>query len=646
MTKSEMKQDEIRIGIYGFTKAGKTRFLFKLLSDWEGSGFICDLSDGCKDFLRVNREFLKSSKVLPATTAFTDISFVLKKFGINDKSLAFFIQDLRGEELAKEIKNDFPENGFMAKQVKSCNGFLVLFDPSNSEDAGTEIDSHYKRELVRTDEFIEYVLDQRQNHFLPIVFVLTHFDVWKKNETILVKVAEWKNQIITTMKSSFSVLDGHYPLSIVEEQNIFTEISSVQKPPVHFVIEQIIQLVDECKKFKEKDRIGKRMWILQAGIFISILFVFFVFAIFWSASEKQKQKIAFIRSIAETKELLKELPISKMNEKNVADLNKHLINLLFEYYKNSFLLDVKEVAKLKSVVQEIFIRITDISRIASEGDLERQLLLLKGLISGLGQFAKDSKSEDGFSIGKIFDDYWEIKKVIIQKKIASIIFDNNKIPNGEFGKALKTWKEINDEFIDFHKEILTDQNNMPSKKAKTLGKEMQSSKQFSENIINLKNYNIKFKVLEASSKMNEELIVFNFKHQLSEKGNEKKDFNISEDYGLYREKNYKTKADFYELGLPLGTPLKIGIMALKNPSDPWIDFGDVELFSGPKDAFRSLGLPFVSKEEKKIFEIKKNFNNSEFSMKLEIWFNYEFPKFIFDCEMFVQKSFLIENQKQ
>lgn len=646
MTKSEMKPDEIRIGIYGFTKAGKTRFLFKLLSDWEGSGFICDLSDGCKDFLRVNREFLKSSKVLPATTAFTDISFVFKKFGIYDKPLTFFIQDLRGEELAKEIKNDFPENGFMAKQVKSCNGFLVFFDPSNSEDSGNEIDNHYKRELVRTDEFIEYVLDQRQNHFLPIVFVLTHFDIWKKNETILVKIAEWKKEIITKIESSFSILDGHYPLAIVEEQNIFTEISSVQKPPVDFVIEQIIQLVDECKKFTEKERVGKRMWILRAGILISILLVFFILAIFWSASEKQKQKIAFIRSIAETNELLIEVPISKMNEKNVADFNNHLINLLFEYYKNSFLLDVKEVAKLKSVVQEIFIRITEISKIDSQGDLERKLILLKGLISGLGQFAKDSKSEDGFSIAKIFDDYWEIKKVIVQKKVASIIFDNNKITNGELGKSLKTWKEINDEFIGSHKEILTDQNNLPSKIAKTLAKEIQNAKQFSEDIINLKKYNIKFKVLEATSNKSEELIVLNFKHQLSEKGNEKKDFSISEDYGLYREKNYKTKSDFYELGLPLGTPLKIGIMALKNPSDPWIDFGDVELFSGPKDTFRSLGLPFASKEDNKIFEIKKSSPVSEFSLKLEIWFVYEFPKFIFDCEMFVQKSFLIENQKQ
>ena len=153
---------------------------------------------------------------------------------------------------------------------------------------------------------------------------------------------------------------------------------------------------------------------------------------------------------------------------------------------------------------------------------------------------------------------------------------------------------------------MTDQNNFPSKNTKALVKEIQSSKQFSENIINLKKYDIKFKVLEATSNKNEELIVLNFKHQLSEKGNEKKDFSISEDYGLYREKNYKTKSDFYELGLPLGTPLKIGIMALKNPLDPWIDFGDVELFSGPKDTFRSLGLPFASKEDNKIFEIKRN----------------------------------------
>lgn len=643
MTKSEIKQEGIRIGIYGFTKAGKTRFLFKLLSDWESSGFICDLSDGCKDFLRVNREFLKSSKVLPATTAFTDISFVLKKNGVNEKPLAFFIQDLRGEELAKEIKNAFPKNGFMANQVKSCNGFLVFFDPSNTEDAGTEIDNHFKRELIRTDEFIEYVLDQRQNHFLPIVFVLTHFDIWKKNDTIIVKVAEWKKQIITKIESSFSLLGGHFPLAIVEEQNIFREISSVQKPPVDFVIEQIIQLVDECKKFTEKERIRKRMWILRAGIFIIILLVFFILAIFWSASEKQKQKVSLISSIAETKELLKNVPISKMNEKNVADLNKKLNDFLFEYYKNGLMLDVKDVAKLTSVVQEIFIRITDISRIDSEGDLERQLKLLKGLISGLGQFAKDSKSEDGFSIGKIFDDYWEIKKAIIQKKIASIIFENNKITNGGFEKSLKTWKEINEEFIDSHKEIVIDQNNFPSKKAKDLVKEIQSAKQFSENTINLKKYDIKFKVLEATSNKNEELIVLNFKHQLSEKGNEKKDVNISEDYGLYREKNYKTKSDFYELGLPLGIPLKIGIMALKNPSDPWIDFGDVELFSGPKDTFRSLGLPFASKEDNKIFEIKKSSTISEFSLKLEIWFNYEFPKFIFDCEMYVQKSLLIEN---
>lgn len=262
----------LNIGIYGYTYAGKTRFLFQLLNGWHSQHRLTQVSPGCRVFLDTAERDIKarSGHTLPTTAKIVGISVTVSR---DSKSPPWQVtlRDIKGEELAKSIDemNAALEDG-VPRQASDCNTFLFFFDPK-SADAPERIDQHYRDELDRAKKFIDYVLRLRQNENLPIVFVETRLDLWENDTGIDARAKQWFRDVNRELASRYKAdLKRHYPPCLVDPVSTTIAISSVRGNEVEQVIERLDKLAGEVQRFHEEDRRKSRRRLL-AGIGIVAL---------------------------------------------------------------------------------------------------------------------------------------------------------------------------------------------------------------------------------------------------------------------------------------------------------------------------------------------------------------------------------------
>lgn len=247
----------ISVGIYGCTRAGKTRFLFELLETWKQQDRLLPQSDQALAFMAQVRAEIEKHRESKPTAATTEGISVRVRRGADEPPWHFIFRDLRGELLTDEMPPDgeIARNGVVAKQVTECNAFLFFFDPTCSEKPD-EIDKHHQRELKRATMFIEFVLKERQNWHLPIIFVQTHLDRWENDNTIRTKTDRWIGEVHARLVEQYdSDLRRMYPKTLTDRNRTFFGISSVSKTPeadkgLEEVVDQLNGLVADSKEYR------------------------------------------------------------------------------------------------------------------------------------------------------------------------------------------------------------------------------------------------------------------------------------------------------------------------------------------------------------------------------------------------------------
>lgn len=279
----------MNVGVYGTTRAGKTRFLYELLAAWNRDYRLVERSPEAIKFLQDIEPDIKAYNQSRGTVASLEgIKVVVQRPGEQPPWTLTF-RDLRGEFLAQEV-DDLRKAGKQAaipRQVRECNAFVFFFDPT-SEDAPDQIEAHHTRELRRATRFIDFVLAQRQNRYLPILFVLTRLDRWEKDQPTRKRAIAWIDRVNEHLRAAYRRgLGTHYPPRLVERNATTLCISSVRPQETEPVVERLADLVKDCAEFKTGDR-GRTRSIIAAIAVLVGLFSAFAALAFFLVREPQK----------------------------------------------------------------------------------------------------------------------------------------------------------------------------------------------------------------------------------------------------------------------------------------------------------------------------------------------------------------------
>jgi hypothetical protein len=279
--KATVNGQGLNIGIYGCTRAGKTRFLFQLLRGWERNRRILSQSEACQKFLATVEGGIDQFTGSLPTAAKTEGIRVKVRRGDDEKPWELLLRDLKGESLSPEldrIESPSPDDS-MPAQVCQCNAFLFFFDPTSSENR-EEIDKHHQRELKRAALFIDHILKDRQNRYLPIIFVQTHLDIWEHDDAARAKAGDWFDQVNVKLQTLYSThLRNHWPLTLVERSKTSISVSSVRDGEGEKVVEQLHDLVEDARKYADKDRRKVRSALWAGAVFVTSFFGFVVWQV-------------------------------------------------------------------------------------------------------------------------------------------------------------------------------------------------------------------------------------------------------------------------------------------------------------------------------------------------------------------------------
>lgn len=272
----------LNVGVYGTTRAGKTRFLYELLAGWQRSYRLVESSPAAKVFLDEVEPDIRAYEHSRGTVKTLEGIQVLVQRGGDQPPWSLTFRDLRGEFLAHEVdslaKPDAQAS--IPRQVRECNSFVFFFDPT-SEDAPDQVEAHHARELRRAGRFIDYVLAERQNRYLPILFVLTRLDRWEEDPALRDRADAWAGRVNEMLRKAYRrALGGHFPRRLADGEATTLAISSVRGDEVEQVVDRLGELVVECDEFHRRDR--KRLWGVMATLGGTLgLFALLAVAVFW-----------------------------------------------------------------------------------------------------------------------------------------------------------------------------------------------------------------------------------------------------------------------------------------------------------------------------------------------------------------------------
>lgn len=260
----------VKVGIYGNTYAGKTRFLYELIRKWQDSRRILQVSDGCTNFMSTTHAEMETHGATQPTAAKTEDIRCGATYGSTAEPKHFLFRDLRGEELAKQLDkiDDLPSKHDMPAQVATCDAFLFLFDPTCGELDEGDIPRRYEQELKRAKKFIRYLVTARQNRLLPVLFAQTHADVLESRPELTDRADQWLKDISEFSRSVFREhLDRMFPREAFEHERITTRLASHRDGNMEEIAERLWDMAQSSKDHLRRHRKKKRAVILAITIF-------------------------------------------------------------------------------------------------------------------------------------------------------------------------------------------------------------------------------------------------------------------------------------------------------------------------------------------------------------------------------------------
>jgi hypothetical protein len=615
--KSPATNQAIHVGIYGCTKAGKTRFLFQLLNNWKAQDRLLPQSEQALAFLaQVRAEIEKHDGSMPTVATTEGIRVKVRRDG-NESPLELIFRDLRGELLSGELDQiaSLARDGAIPTQVRQCRAFLFFFDPTSSENPA-DIDTHYQREFKRATVFIEYVLKVRENRHLPIIFVLTHLDRWENDADIRAKADRWGGEVHAKLVELYdSALGRFHPKSIVDRSRTAFSVSSVGKTPeadrqLEKVVEQLNELVVDSAGHRRRLRKSGRYALLAGAVFLALLAIVPLLISLMGGSpppphggddrtkvsEMPEQEI--LANLDELDRMLKAHPRGTQlpSVEEAKKLNHHLRWLEQRLELNSggtIGLTEKSQQRMQSALDSLAKIVQERTEIKTYAPS-----VLTPILAGYLEDLPDLTSTSP-SLAAAQTRYWQLQRALVVEQVAGILKRRHEVassPTDALGEVVSRLRAIEQEVGRckvFGPQVRQD-----------LVQEIQTAVTFCEDRKNSKTYPATFRIVAASYASDNKVDLAWRSITLQSPGRPSDD----DGYGLEpiqksdTELSFNSKQTAYQITLGLGAPVTFGLSVHDSATGAWRRLHEFDLTTeqGP---LAPLGLPFLRSDQAEVTKL-------------------------------------------
>jgi len=613
--KSPTTGPAINVGIYGCTKAGKTRFLFQLLNRWERTRRLLGQSETCQKFLAtVEGEIEKLDGSMPTVATTEGIRVKVRRDG-NDPPLELVFRDLRGELLSGELDQiaSLNRNGVIPTQVRQCDAFLFFFDPASSENPA-DIDKHHQRELKRATMFIEYVLKVRENRHLPIIFVQTHLDRWENDANIRGKADRWINEVHAKLVELYdSGLRRFHPKTIVERSRTVFGISSVGNTPeadkrLEEVVDQLNEMVADSKSHQRRLRKSGLYTLIAGAVVLSMLpFVIWLLSSMGSPPPPPKKGKDRITNA--------ELPEQEIVTK-LDDLNR----MLKAHLPGKQLPSVDEAKKVNHHLRWLAQRLEPDSGGTtglSEKTMQRMRFALEALakvIQARGDSDSHSPADLTPILGAYLEDlpdlastspvlaaaqvrYWQLQRAQAVEQVASIIKRRHEVGS----LPIDTLGEVVSKLRGIEQEVGRCKVFGPQARQDLL-QEIQTTVTFCDDRKNSKSYPATFRMASATLASEVKVDLAWRSITLQSPGQGSVDYGLEPSRKSDTELTFTTKRPAYQIILGLGIPVTSRLSVHDSVEDKWQKLHEFDLTTeqGP---LTPLGLPLLRRDQPEVAKL-------------------------------------------
>lgn len=638
--KASMPGQVINVGIYGATKAGKTRFLFELLDRWKQQDRLLSQSTQVLSFLAQVRADIETRGGSMPTVAKTEGIRVSVLRDTSERPWQFIFRDLRGELLTDEIppNGQIARAGVVANQVKECNAFLFFFDPASSENRA-EIDKHHQRELNRATRFIECVLKVRENRLLPIIFVLTHLDCWENNAEIRSKAERWVIDVHAKLVELYdSRLRRLYPKSIVDRSRIFFSVSSVSRTQeadkqLEKVIEQLNDLVAESAAYQRQLRKPSGPALVAGILFV---FLFLVFILLFSSTgglppppkkgndrivvaEMREQEI--LTELDELERLLKAHPRG-MQLPSVEEAKK--LNYHLRWLAQRLEPDSGGMTGLSNATQQRMQSAFGAAAKLVHEKAESKAFSPAALIPILAGYLEDlpDMASTSPTLAEAQARFWQLQREHVVEQLANILKRRYEVAS----QPIDTLAEVVSKLRDFEHEVGRCKVFGPQAR-QDLVQEIQTARTFCEDRRNTRSYAATFRVLSASYASDKKVDLAWRAITVQSPGQPSVDYALEPNRKSDTELWFNTKRPFYQITLGLGVPVTAIVSVHDMAEDKWRKLHEFDLTSEP-GPLASLGLPLLRRDQP---EVAKLLQWEGMELKLEFSGFPRVPPLIWDA---------------
>jgi hypothetical protein len=605
----------INVGIYGCTKAGKTRFLFQLLNRWERTRRLLGQSETCQKFLAtVESEIEKYDGSMPTVATTEGIRVKVRRDG-NDPPLELVFRDLRGELLSEELDQiaSLNRNGVIPTQVRQCDAFLFFFDPASSENPA-DIDKHHQRELKRASLFIEYVQKVRENQHLPIIFLLTHQDRWEDDPRIREKAVHWIDEVHAKLVELYdSGLRRFHPKTIVDRSRTAFSISSVGNTPeadkrLEDVVEQLYELVADSKSHQRRLRkSGLYTLIAGAVVLFTLPFVIWLLSSMGNSPPKPSKRNDRIA-------------VAEMPEQEIVTNLDELERMLKAHPRGTQLPSVEEAKKLNHQLRWLTQRLEPGSD-GTTGIPEKTMQRMSSALESLTQLIQAKANSNSHSpadltlvLGAYLEDlpdlkptssvlaaaqarYWQLQRAQAVEQVASIIRRRHEVGS----PPIDTLSEVVSKLRDSEQQVRRCKVFGPQARQDLL-QEIQTVVTFCEDRRNAKSYPVTFRLVSATLASEDKVDLAWGCITIQSPGQGPVDYGLEPSRKSDTELVFTTKRPSYQIMLGLGTPVTAMLSVHDDLKDKWHKLHEFDLTTeqGP---LTPLGLPLLRRDQPEVAKL-------------------------------------------
>lgn len=613
--KAPMSRQAINVGIYGCTKAGKTRFLFQLLNRWDRTRRLLGQSQTCQAFLAtVESEIEKHGASMPTVATTEGIQVKVRRDG-NEGPLELVFRDLRGELLTEELDqiHSLNRSGVIPTQVRQCDAFLFFFDPTSSENPA-EIDNHHQRELKRAAMFIEYVLKVRENRHLPIIFVKTHLDQWENDAEVRAKAERWAKEVHAKLSELYrSFLGRLYPKSIVDRNRIFLRVSSIGQTPeadkqLENVIEQLNNLVADSAAHRRRLR-KPGLYTLVAGVAVLAGLPFVIWLLSSAGGSAPPPNKGNDRTA-----------VAEMPEQEILTKLDELDRLLKAHPGGAQLPSVEEAKKINHHLRWLAQRLEPDSG-GMTGLSERTQQRMHSALDSIGKLVQEkteSKTHGPAVLTPVLTAYledlpdmtptspalaaaqaryWQLQRGQVIEQVADILKRRDAVaspPIDTLGEVVSRLRGIEQE--------LGRCKVFGPKSRQALVQDVQTAATFCEDRKNSKSYPATFRVVSASYKSNNKVDLAWRAITLQSAGQTPVDYGLEPIRRSEYELAFNTKSNSYKITLGFGKSVTCGLSVYDSTEGKWRQLHEFDLTTDP-GPLTPLGLPLVRPDQAEVTKL-------------------------------------------